>query len=371
MKIQALSFSDVHLGHDKNTAKEIGENIERCFPLDRDFSSIDFLFLVGDWTDKEIKIDSPDSFYFFQAINHVCLFCKINSIALRVLYGTPSHEERQPQRFAEYAKKHGIDFKLYSSIDVEQNTRFGVNILYIPDVATPSTYQTLQEARAVMASRAIERVDYVLLHGTFDYQVPPQAHYENVHDSNAYLELCQGLILTGHEHPFNTNQRILNSGSFDRLCHGDEIPKGYIYSVYDSVTHDFQFTFIENTHAKKFLTVDATRVADEKVIEHIDSLTARLPVGSYVRVLVSRDSCYFASPQTLIENPLFVDFVISVENKDKKPKKKISQVLKPQNYSAIEITCENILQLMRDKLVRAGFDAPTSQTLLQLLEENK
>ena len=69
------AFSDVHMGHSTTSAKKIYDEIRTCFPLDKNTHS-DILVLAGDWWDKLLPINHPDSYETVSAIFYLLNYVK-------------------------------------------------------------------------------------------------------------------------------------------------------------------------------------------------------------------------------------------------------------------------------------------------------
>ena len=78
-----------------------------------------------------------------------------------------------------------------------------------------------------------------------------------------------GLIFIGHVHKSSQYGRIIAQGSFDRLSHGEEDPKGHMRATRKTDgTHDI--VFIENKKAKKYITISCLYLPIEDAISKID-----------------------------------------------------------------------------------------------------
>jgi hypothetical protein len=59
-------------------------------------------------------------------------------------------------------------------------------------------------------------------------------------------------------------KKILTNGSFDRLAHGEEEPKGFFMVAYDTVTGTVRQEFIVNSHATRFDSFDLDKCCDKE-----------------------------------------------------------------------------------------------------------
>lgn len=62
-------------------------------------------------------------------------FCSVNNIKLRLLEGTPSHDNRQGKIMPKLLKDWNlnIDFKYIQDIEIEYDLVNNIHILYVPD----------------------------------------------------------------------------------------------------------------------------------------------------------------------------------------------------------------------------------------------
>lgn len=66
----------------------------------------------------------------------------------------------------------------------------------------------------------------------------------------------------------------------ERLAHGEEAPKGYV------IVEDDKYTFVENTNAYTYVTLNIKRNYTGKTW----CLIAKYPVNSYIRLLLNKDT---------------------------------------------------------------------------------
>ena len=98
-----------------------------------------------------------------------------------------------------------------------------------------------------MITSGLTKVDYAVMHGQFDYQLPKHITGMPRHDSQKYLDIVKHYIFIGHIHTHSVYDRIIAQGSFDRLTHGQEEPKGYVVSIVDD---EEKISSLRNTYAR-------------------------------------------------------------------------------------------------------------------------
>jgi len=348
-KINLAVLSDIHLGHKRNSTSEIIKNLRVAVADDASTAQLDIIFLAGDVFDDLLLLNDDDVYEIDLWIYHLLTLCAKYGIKLRVLEGTPRHDRLQSNRFVliNEVMGHAVDLKWVTKISVEHIEEFGLDVLYIPDEATESPEKTLRIAKEVMAARGLEQVDLAIMHGCFDYQIPYLAS-DHKHDSNAYLEMVKYLIFIGHVHTSSTLARIIAQGSFDRLSHGQEEPKGhYRATLYNS--GEWEANFVENTGAKKFVTLKCQETSLEETLVEINELVQTLPPYSHIRLDLDRDHPLLASTDTLIRRWPLITWEKIV--RDTGEEELIAEPEIEDEYKPIQITRDNIVEMMMNRIM--------------------
>lgn len=306
-KLTILEMGDIHLGHRRTSTEHIVNNLNKVIDNDAVMQQVDLMIIAGDLFDRLLPLSNPDVSLCHRWIHKLFTVCKRHDITLRVLEGTPSHDNKQPSMMMDvlHASELDIDFKYVDVLSIEYIQKFDISVLYIPDEWNPSCEQTLAEVKTVLDTHGLSQVDFAVMHGQFDVQLPE--HLRKViphHDSQSYLELVKYLIFIGHVHTASRHDRILAAGSFDRLAHGEEADKGcYLVTVTDSGTADVDFLVTKD--AKKYLTYDYQGEHTAVAIEELRERLEVLPEDSYVRIrLNSNDPLAQAVSRLSEEYPL-------------------------------------------------------------------
>lgn len=286
--LKILFISDIHLGHRKNHAQSMVGNLNKFFSCEKRFMGVDLVVLVGDVFDEALTLNSEHVAHIDAWVANVLRLCHKHNVKLRVLEGTPSHDRGQSERFTiinEIYAQHGlgVDLRHVNTLSIEYFEDWDINVLYVPDEWNHSTDTTLQEVRDLMRSKGLSQVDFACMHGTMDYQLP--AHIKNSprHDSSAYSAMVRYMISIGHIHQFSVHDNIVAQGSFDRMCHGDEKPKGFI-SVEAEPRGNYSVEFVENELARKYITVVCQHDEMEDNLRQLDFAVKDLCAQSCVRV---------------------------------------------------------------------------------------
>lgn len=366
--LKLLSLSDIHLGHRRTRTPEITANLRRAVPHSPETELLDIIFLAGDVFDSLLNLPHEDIVEIDRWILYLLRLCKKYDIKLRVLEGTPSHDWGQSQRFVELNELHeiGCDLRYVKGMDIEYMAEFDRHILYIQDQYASSPEKTLADVHALMAARGINYVDIAIMHGQFDRQVPPQATSPK-HSADEYLKIVRELICIGHDHHYWTYDKIVAQGSFDRLAHNEEEPKGHIRAfLRGDGTREVQF--VENTTAKRFVSVDCQGTGVEQAGERIRATVADLPDDSFVRLIVEAGHPLLSQPGVLVRTwPQFQWSKPKIIKPDQKQADEL--VAEVPAFQAITLTRDNLPKLL---LERIGMSAPDDRIMEQaalILEE--
>lgn len=285
-----IQIGDLHLAHRQVSVSLMIKNLETYAVSENRLRDVDMLKITGDVFDHLLQNADDDVHRINRWITKLLFRCARLNVAVRIVEGTPSHDRLQPRFFAEQAQNANIPVDLHyaTTLSIEHNERFGITILYVPDKWRPDTNETLQEVRLLMRKQGLDKIDFAIMHGAFEYQLPDIVK-EPTHDSDTYLELIRYTIAIGHVHHPTQKERILAAGSFDRICHNEEYPKGG-YDVTVRSPDDFRITFLENKGAKRFVTIDCRDMDIKQANVAIRKAIADLPEGSAVRLHCERHS---------------------------------------------------------------------------------
>lgn len=347
-----LTISDVHLGKRGRTI-EILKNLKwylgpenPWYPQIRD---VDILFIAGDLFDDSLDFKSDEVHEIILWLSQLFHFCNVHDIRLRILEGTPSHDHRQ-SRIADTALrilKDPLDFRYISKIEVEIFEDLGVSCLYIPDEYGTGPDANYQECFDALRQAGLSQADIGIYHGFFKFQLPAAIKDHPAHDENSHLSLIKGFINIGHDHSFKTYKRLIVQGSFDRLSHGEEEPKGGVLCVHNPDSEN-RFHFVENKHAKVFKTVDLKSPDLEKSLTQLRKALAKIPELSYVRIRARKTHpLYLAFEELKIKFPMYNFSKKSVEDEQEESDTLASTHQSTDDkFMPIHINKDNIVELL-------------------------
>jgi hypothetical protein len=256
MKLNLISISDIHLGKSSIPPEYIPDNIRKyLYPhLNKD---LDILFIVGDFFDTILDLNSKAGFEASCIIHEIIDLSIKNDFIVRVLQGTYTHDRHQNMTFKSNTKMIDTEdrLKVFEDIDLEYIERFNINVLYIPDDLPNKNI--MDYIYNIQKNSNIKQFDLILHHGYFKHILPIGMPHEpiNTLDADILSKLVKGVILNGHIHTPSMYKKVINNGSFDRLTHNEEEPKGFFKLVYDTKNSKVIHEFIENKDANIFKSI--------------------------------------------------------------------------------------------------------------------
>jgi DNA repair exonuclease SbcCD nuclease subunit len=366
-ELHIAEFSDVHLAHPKTPTVEILNNLRRAFPDTEETGKIDLLFIAGDLFDGLMTLEDPDVVEIKLWIHQLLRMCKRRDIVVRVLEGTPSHDWKQSKTLFNPINENaliGADIKYVETLSIEYIERFGINVLYVPDEWTPDPNDTWLQTLQLLKSHGLEQVDYAVMHGNFTYQLPAVAKIPS-HVPERYLSIVKKYIFIGHVHRSSRYERILASGSFDRLSHGEEDPKGHWrVTVRDNGNDDV--VFVENKGAKTYRTIDCTGLTIEEALKRCE-IAHELKDGSHIRVAAAKTDPILTSLNVLRSDYPTMHWTSTVTETSTVLANRLVDLR--STFTQLNITRDNIEELVMERLRKLTNDERIINRCLQRLPE--
>lgn len=286
--INIAVLSDIHLGHPRTNTFHIVANLRKALPDNEETAKLDLILLAGDVFDRLLTLPQEEVDEIQAWINELLALCAKYNILLRVLEGTPSHDWKQSRQFVNLNLGAEIpaQLKYVDTLSIEVIEELGgLTVLYVPDEWNHDASVTWLQVQELLKKHGLDKVDIACMHGAFDYQLPIES-IKN-HNSEWYQSIVNHYIVIGHVHIRTQHGKILAQGSFDRLSHGEESPKGHYRMTLSPAGN--KHWFVENEGAKLYLTVDCRELTLAALIQHMQSVED-YPTGSAFRFLIKRDS---------------------------------------------------------------------------------
>lgn len=374
--ISCLTISDIHLGHKRNKTRDIIRNLDIYFDhysVKSQFTKLDIIFIAGDLFDLLLMFSDEEIDLIYLWLSRLMRFCARHNIKLRILEGTPSHDWKQSKNALSIHSllTETVDFKYIETLSIEYIKDFDCHVLYVPDEWNASTDVTLSQVKTLLAEANLKQVDIACMHGNFSYQLPAAAVNAPRHNESEYLSLVKHWITIGHIHVFSTFERILAQGSFDRISHNEEEPKGGILFTI-SETKGNTFTFIENKGAKIFKTIVLKNKDMDKSLRQIAREVSIIPDDSYVRIKATKDHpLYVAFDELKVRFPMYTFSKANLEDEADQQNIMKAAVSLNKTYTPISINKENIVNLiMHEVKQRHDLGPQRFEKLETLLNKN-
>ncbi len=372
MSIGVIGISDIHLFNRRNLTFDIVNNLNKYFIPVLETGKIKLLLIAGDLFDRRLQFNHDDTTIAIEWMYHLLSVCKKHNIILRILEGTPSHDWEQSKHFIPACKFYkNVNVQWINKISIEHIPEINKSILYIPDEATESTEITLGIVKELMYKLGIDSVDIGCMHGMFKYQMPNiDLSEKNYHKEEEYLKIVKGPIIIGHIHKHKPKSRIIPPGSFDRLAFNEEEDKGFIQlDINETDSSIYKKKFIVNKGAKKFEYLKGNLFADlNELYTHLDKKVTMYPIGSYISIQTFRKS-FIDDNLVDIQNRYASKINIERVLLDKKENVLISTDLKQQEYTPLQITQNNIKELLTNRMKTNLVDQENITEAMLILED--
>lgn len=283
-KITAIG--DLHFGNPKLKAEDLYNRL--CKYLYPQLSDTNLLLLTGDTYDQLTTVNSSANRYVLKFIQDLYIMSHTTGMIIRILHGTYSHDRDQVSIFDNLLLPN-TKAVVVNRITCEMLDDTGLKILYIPDNLP---YKRSEDVMDCITNNykclGWDKCDIVLGHGSFDYALGcgsehlPECTY-TISQFKPYVK-DDGLIIMGHIHRPSHRANVYYCGSFDRMVHGEEEPKGFYTFTYDK---GWVSKFIVNDDAYKFITIEPKGASiDDRVHDMLNKLAQAFPdKRGYVRVL--------------------------------------------------------------------------------------
>lgn len=360
-------ISDIHLGHNKNPAWRIVDNLFKAFPDNATTAALDIIFIAGDAFDDVLMFNDEDIDAIVHWSNSLLRLCKKHNIKLRILEGTPGHDRNQSAFFVmeNNYNEIGCDLVYHDRLAIEYFEDLDIHVLYVPDELAGGHENTLRDVKDLMRAKGLTKVDHAIMHGLFDFQVPDHFGIKT-HNSAEYLELVSGHVWIGHDHTFKELDRIHGQGSFDRIAHGYEAPKGHMRAL-QQADGDWSIQFVENVDAMIFKTITCTGMDLTQTLDYIRHQLAGIPDGSHIRIRADSNNPIFTSMDSLVRLAPLMSWAKDPQRDKDKALAPLAEV--GVKFVPISITRDNISELILERIANEGASGEVIDSAIEILEE--
>lgn len=328
--------------------------LRTLFPDDEYTGMMDMLFYGGDLFDFYLDQPATDQrvvavlnymgWRLEQAVKH--------NYGVRVLRGTPYHDREQNQMWntVNDILENKADFKYIDTLCIEIHPVMG-SILYIPDEWKENPDDTWADVVEVMRVHSLTKVDWIIMHGAFKFQLPEHLHskIECLHDEKRYSEICRKYCLVGHVHTKGQWKNIISIGSLDRKAFGEEDPKGAL-RIECSPNGD-DITFLENHLARVMPTINVAGRPFDKVVKEVHELVENNdPEYLSIRFLGSKLDEVYLNMDSISRRFEPTEFVFKdADGKSKNnPLSKLNQI--DIKDTSIDLSSNNVQRLLKERI---------------------
>ena len=370
-KVGILHITDIHFGHNKVSAESIANSImTMILDNDKDISkNIDLIILGGDEFDDLLTADSEDFQYAIKFFIFLSKYCSKNKIKIRCVEGTNSHSYGQMKTIGPIIETDSnCDFKYVDRLDIEYIPDLDINVLYIPDELNDKDASiTMKETNKLLKSKNLDKVDIAITHLYFSYQLP-MVKTKSAFPENEMLDIVKHYLYNGHVHTHSVYDRLITTGTPERLKHGEEEDKGILYSIIDLKNRDNDFyKFIKNKFSRIFKTIRVYTDSLLELREQIKKELKSIPKDSFIRLHVDDNNDVIKN--NLLELKKTFKHYIFTEEKISKSKISVmdNKLLEKKIVETINIDKNNIIPLILEKVG----DKIKGQDLIELEKELK
>ena len=262
-----ISISDIHLGHKLVDTMTICARLTK-YVFSR-LAETDVLFIGGDLYDTLMSLTDVNVNFIVAFLIDLLQEANKYNVVIRVLRGTRSHDRTQCSIIPILHRKYRFDNDVayVDTLSCEYIESLDMRVLYIPDdLPFESSYDAMDVIRELLSQRGWDKFDYVIAHGYFEHMLRPGIPHKPrcTFTVDQFRDIVSRYVLIGHVHTHSVNEFVLGNGSFDRLAHGEEEPKGFLYIT--DYGDKAKLEFVENIDASKFYTIDLSNIEDRNQI---------------------------------------------------------------------------------------------------------
>lgn len=361
------STSDIHTGHPKTDTSWIINSLRRAFPDFELTHKLDLILFGGDFFDRLLNLNQFDVPMIIEWAGRFFQMAEEHKIHVYFLEGTPSHDWGQ-QRVLEVLQKLGMGKRyvhFVNELAIIHNDDLDTDILFVPDEWRPEPDDTWMEVRQLLMDKGLEQVDFSVVHGAFDFQLPAHVVVPK-HTAERYESITRHRVFGAHIHTPSVHGKIRVNGSLERLSHGEEEDKGHWRITFkDGQVHEDKF--VVNTHAKIYRTLDKTGVDVEEALEAISAEVATLPDDSHVRIRANKGDNVLSSFDVLRKRFPKINWTSKVTEAEAAQKNLLVDLR--ASFAQVQITPENIAELLSARLDMMALDPVVLERCQQRIRE--
>lgn len=284
---KGILTTDQHCLHPHTPTKHILGNLDEFYYRANNLDEVDFSILDGDFFHDLAPANDPNMLACQRWIKKHLQICHDKKVHVRIIEGTSSHDWGQPELFDILKPKDTPYIKYINTLSIEYIPELDINVMYVPDnFGHKSTELIYEEALKLLAANNLTQVDFILLHGGFDYQLPPIANKNgSLYDSLKWSKLAKHCIFSGHIHKPSQKYNIHCGGSFDRTAFGEMHPKGGLQFEFNKDKCNVHFWENKNALIYDKILINKEMTAKEISKELNQYLAKNPPKNTHIRLV--------------------------------------------------------------------------------------
>ena len=351
--IRGRSASDLHFGAAHTPAERIAYGLDRLVTNDAVFKECDLILYPGDITERILPQPSKEAQIARGWMDRNLELAEKHDTVIAVVEGTPMHDWYQSEYFVEANNIRGNKAPLYyvKEVKIVYIEELGIHVLFVPDEANDTCQLTQLAVENALREAGLEQVDITIIHGQFRHQYPEYLRDSGMdfHDSDYYLSITRHFVFAGHVHTHSIYKRIIAQGSFERLHHGYEAPKGCVgFELHLDDPSKSKAWFIENHDAMIYKTFHVKGDDVQWEADRIRLEASKLPSGSYIRIMAKKGHPILTMVKEFKRE--FQMFRWTSEQEKEKKKTIVEVVTARVKKARISIRPDNVAELLKERL---------------------
>lgn len=368
--MRILWSSDHHTLHPTTPTSHILGNMSTFYYKDHDLAKVGLVIKGGDLTDRLVEAPNRDFIRLKQWSKTFLTRCHEEKVAVLVLEGTSSHDWGQPRHLETLAHE-DMDFRYVDTLSIQHYPNLDdLTVMCVPDnmgALTPD--EIWEEALRVLTEHKLDKVDIIAFHGTWPHQLPGHA-LNKKHDPARWESICTYLILSGHIHIPSIKGKVHSSGSFDRIAHGEEHPKGAFVVDLDKTKQTFTATFWENRKALPYVTLKVKEdITTEALVKQLHEFIREKKLPLHAQVRVAGGSGDVVNPVLAIFEREFPHLGFKAKNNKAEELLVEEELFDERTYEGTSIVKENIHESLwpcvSDKFELLGISEDEAREVLE------
>ena len=292
-----VAVSDLHFGNPRISSEQLYLKLKKIlYPELRDTHLV---VIAGDLYDQLLTVSSKAHRYAAMFIADLFRFSARTGCQIRILHGTYTHDRDQLSVFSTLALPQ-TRYKIINEISCEEITDFRylseqlnlkLRVGYLPDnLSYKHSEDAVAHLQRSMTCCGWNTLDLLVGHGAFAHTLPVDANHRPpcLYTHEQFKNLVQGPIVMGHIHVHSRKYNIYYCGSFDRMAHGEEEPKGfYVFTRDDANREGWRTRFVVDTLATPFISIQPEGTDLSAISSNfLEQMDEKFPTRSgFVRVI--------------------------------------------------------------------------------------